>query len=192
MPRSERIESHDTRAEILEKISLDPRQLENVRIRGLSKADKARLLEVDLSDLTAIIQLTPKRPQTSRGFLDFYSPMMVSADPDHPFALFHPQFQGVTFPGVQVEFPQIKQGKKHLVEFHVELYNPSLTYKFRVFQHPLGSFQDVLIEDQQAITSLVSFPASFSGAYAASIQQRNSPTEDAGWSFHRVTITAVS
>lgn len=191
MPRTETVESHATRADILKKISLDPRQLENVRIRGLSKAEKARLLEVDLGDLTAIVQLTPKRPQTSRGFLDFHSSMMVSADPDHPFALFHPQLKGVTFPGVQVEFPQIKQGKKHLVEFHVKLHNPSLTYKFRVFQHPLGSSQDVSIEDEQVITSVVSFPASFSGNYAAAIQQRNEPTEDASWSFHRVTITAV-
>lgn len=192
MSKTETVESHATRAEILKKISLDPRQLENVRIRGLSKAEKARLLEVDLRDLTAIVQLTPKRPQTASGFLDFHSPMMVSADPDHPFALFHPQFKGVTFPGAQVEFPQIKQGKKHLVEFHIELHNPSLTYKFRVFQYPMGSFQDVSLQDGQVITSLVSFPASFSGAYGAAIQQRNEPTEHAGWSLHRVTITAIA
>jgi hypothetical protein len=92
---------------------------------------------------------------------------------------------------VQVEFKQLKPGKAHLVEFNVSFTNESIPYKFRVFQYPLGSFQDITISKQQVIAVYIPGIPNFSGNLGASIDQTNTISEKAGWFFRSVRISSV-
>jgi hypothetical protein len=123
--------------------------------------------------------------------------MMV--DPKFPTgsgqALYSSAYPGGVFPGAQVAFPRIKTGKKHLVEFNV-LLNSNVTYNFRVFQYPLGGFQDVSIPGpkSETLVSLVPPVDEIDGdlELGAAIQQRDTVSESAGWVLHSVRITTTA
>lgn len=182
------------RMEVMEKIGLDAKKLEKVRVKELTPIQRARLLRVKPELMAStMIELKPSKPSTSKGFLSFYSPLMVLANPlpSNDIAVFSSSFQGAVFPGVQVEFTPIKKNKMHLVEFHVTLNQPK-TYKFRVFSYPLATFQDISINSSQVITTLVPPFEELSSGFGASLQQRNEPGDNAGWMFHKVRVTSVA
>jgi hypothetical protein len=177
----------------MERLGLDPKRLEKVKVRELTDLQRARLLKVRPEALAStVIVLRPSKPSSSKGYLSFHSSPLVLSNPlpSNDIAVFSSSFQDVGSPGVQVEFTQIKKNKLHLVEFHVTLHQPK-TYKFRVFSYPLATFQDISLTSSQVITALA---PSFDGitSYGAALQQRNEPEDDAGWTFHKVRITAVS
>ena len=181
------------RTEVMEKIGLDAKRLEKVRVKELTQIQRARLLKVKPELMASTtIELKPSKPSTGKGYLSFYSSLLVLANPlpSNDIAVFSSSFQGAVFPGVQVEFTPIKKNKMHLVEFHVTLNQPK-TYKFRVFSYPLATFQDISINSSQVITTLVPPFEELSSGFGAALQQRNSPGDDAGWMFHKVRITAV-
>ncbi len=181
------------RLESMDKLNIDVKKLDRLRVKELTDIQRARLLEVRPEALSStLIELRPSKPSSAKGFLTFFSSMMVMSNPlpSNDIAIFSSAFQGAVFPGLQVEFKQIKKNKTHLVEFHITLNQPK-TYKFRVFSYPLATFQDISIDKSQVITALV---PSFEGitSYGAALQQRNAAGDDAGWLFHKVRITAIA
>jgi hypothetical protein len=178
----------------MDKLGLDVKKLEKLRVKELTDAQRAKLFKVPVENLApTAIELRPSKPSSSKGFLTFFSSPMVMSNPlaTNDLAVFSSAFPGVVFPGVQVEFTPIKKGKMHLVEFHVTLNMPK-TYKFRVFSYPLATFQDLSLNQSQVITALVPPLENISTGYGAAIQQRNEVSDNAGWSFYKVRITAVS
>ena len=182
------------RLESMDKLNIDVKKLDRLRVKELTDIQRARLLEVRPEALSStLIELRPSKPSSAKGFLTFFSSMMVmSSNPLPQQRHRHLQLvvSGRGLSGHQVEFKQIKKNKTHLVEFHITLNQPK-TYKFRVFSYPLATFQDISIDKSQVITALV---PSFEGitSYGAALQQRNAAGDDAGWLFHKVRITAIA
>ncbi|AHG89156.1 hypothetical protein J421_1619 [Gemmatirosa kalamazoonensis] len=188
-------------ADVATRLGTTVRQLRNTKVKAISDAQRARLLGVSAGTLTAVrtpIVLSPAKPiKGTDQYILIFSSIMV--DPTWPTgvgqALFSSGYPGVVDQGVQVAFPRVKKGKNHLVEFYVSL-NSNVAYKFRVFTFPLGDFQDVTIQGPKPntiITAIAPPVDQISGALqlGASIQQRNSVQDDAGWSFQSVQVNVV-
>ncbi len=173
----------------------------NLDVGGLSTLKPARLTEIAIAKklgvrpdlLSSAVTLSPNKPRKGKKFLSMYSAMMVLADPaaSNNIALFSSAFPTAVNPGLQVEFDPITTGKKHLVEFNISLNEPGKVYKFRVFQYPLASFQDISISGSQVISVLIK-PEANINSYGAQIIQLNTKAESCGWIFHSVKITSIS
>ena len=114
-----------------------------------------------------------------------------SQKPTEGVALFSSRFPTVGEPIVEVEFKLLTPGKKHLVEFYVTMIQTSGTYKFRVFNYPLGNWQDESFKTKNVFTEIVNPIAGYSGSYGVAIKQRNPKSELMSWYFHKVVITPV-
>lgn len=184
------------RNDVVTKLGFEPRKLDNAKVRTLTDVQRAKHLDVAVSLLKSPIVLSPAVPVKGKSTLTIYTSLMVY--PKFPEgvgqALFHSGIQWPVFPGAQVEFPRIKKGKKHLVEFNVQL-NMDITYKFRIFEYPMGTFKDVSIQGPKTETLVALIPpideidGDFS--FGASIQQRNSEADAAGWALYSVRITTT-
>lgn len=184
------------RNDVISKLGVEPRKLDNAKAKTLTDIQRAKFLDVTLAQIKTPIVLAPAAPVKGNSNLTIYTSLMVY--PKFPVgtgqALFHSAVQWPVFPGAQVEFPRIKKGKKHLVEFNVQL-NMNITYKFRIFEYPLGNFQDVSIQGPKTDTLVALVPPvdEIDGnlMLGASIQQRNSENEEAGWALYSVRITTT-
>ena len=186
------------RTDVVSKLGFDLKKLAKVKVKALTDVQKAKVLEVvDIRKLKTQLVLTPAAPLKGKSYMTLYSSMMVYPIwPDGTGeALFSSAFPGVVFPGAQVEFPRMKKGSNHLVEFNVQL-NMDVVYKFRVFHFPLGGFQDIQIQGPKTDTIVVLAPPidEISGdlELGASIQQRNTVNDNAGWALFSVRVTTVS
>lgn len=179
--------------EKFKKFRLDPATLSTIKPAELTLAAVAKKLGVKVELLTDTIVLSPNKPRAGKKFLSMYSAMMVLASPlqSNNIALFSSAFPGAVSPGVQVEFDPIKAGKKHLVEFNVSLNEPNKEYKFRVFQYPSSTFQDITLSGSQSISALVNAFEDIN-TYGAEIMQLNTKAEACGWILHSVKITSVN
>ena len=69
------------------------------------------------------------------------------------------------------------------------------TYKFRIFDFPMGNFKDVSIQGPKTDTLVALVPAidELDGEvmFGASIQQRNGENDDAGWALYSVRISTT-
>ncbi|HLA59730.1 MAG TPA: hypothetical protein VK622_13240 [Puia sp.] len=183
----------NSREGTLKKFKLDTATLSTRKVSKLSDVAVAKKLGVDPGLLTAAMVLSPNKPRSGKKFLSMFSAMMVLADPrpSNNIALFSSAFPTAVNPAIQVEFDPITAGKKHLVEFNISLNEPNKVYKFRVFQYPTATFQDISISGSQSISVLVN-PASGITTYGAEIMQLNTKAEECGWIFHSLTITSIS
>lgn len=187
----------EKRNELLQKFGFTPRKLETSKPKYLSEAQQAKLLGSLTAELKTPIILSPAKPIKGKSTLTIFTSLMV--DPKWPAgigqALFSSAYPGAVFAGGQVAFPRIKTGKMHLVEFNVVL-NMNVAYNFRVFQYPLGDFQDITIQGPKTttLTALVPPVDEISGSLelGASIQNRNSKNDNAGWVLHSVRITTTA
>jgi len=197
MPPKKLSEAVVQRNDVISKLGFDAKKLQKTKVKALTDVQKAKMLEVSISKLKTPIVLTPAAPLKGKSYLTLYSSMMVY--PIWPAgtgeALFSSSFQGAVFPGAQVEFPRIKKGTNHLVEFNVQL-NMNVVYKFRIFHFPLGGFQDIQIQGPKTDTLVILAPPidEISGdlELGASIQQRNSANDNAGWALFSVRVTTTS
>lgn len=182
------------RLSTLEKLGLTEKRLSGLKVRELTDNQRIKIIGPDLKLASSSITLTPGKPRIGKSHLTFLTPVLVLTEEleSNNVALFTSSVPGPTFPSVQIEFPQIKKNKPHLVEFNVSLFEKSKTYKFRVFHFPLAGFQDISLTQTQVITALVPAIPNFSGDLGASIQQRNTVGENIGWSLHSVRVTSVS
>jgi hypothetical protein len=196
MPTKELSKITVRRNEVITKLGFDGKKIESLKFESVSNARRAQLLKVPVASLKTPIVLSPASLIKGKSNLELFSSMMV--DPTWPSstgqALFSSAYPGVLFPEVQVAFPRIKTGKMHLVEFNVVLYG-NVTYKFRVFEYPLADFQDVSVPGPKAETLLALVPPvdEITGdlELGASIQQRNTVSDNAGWVLHSVVITTT-
>jgi len=142
-------------------------------------------------------QVTPAEPKQKGAYLDMLQALLVlSEQPTQTgLALFSSQNQWPVYPQVGVGFPRQEMGQSYIVEFHLYLNQAGKTYDFRVFDGPLGGYEDVSIPGGQShvITHLVppvdGIPASNDPVYfGASIQQRNTEADEAGWYFYAAEI----
>ena len=185
------------RNELVTQFGFTPRKLETAKPKFLSEAQQAKLLGVVQAQLKTPIVLSPAKPVKGKSTLTIYTSLMV--DPKYPDgvgqALFSSMFPGAVFAGAQVAFPRIKTSKMHLVEFNVVL-NMNATYNFRVFQYPLGDFQDVSVQGPKTTTLVALVPPidEISGSLelGASIQNRNGTNVNVGWVLHSVRITTTA
>jgi hypothetical protein len=197
MPPKKLSEAVVQRNDVTTRLGFDPKQLTKVKVKALTDVQKAKILEVSVGKLKTQLTLTPAAPLKSKSYLTLYSAMMVYPIwPDGTGeALFSSAFQGAVFPGAQVEFPRMKKGSNHLVEFNVQL-NMNVVYKFRIFHFPLGGFQDIQIQGPKTDTLIILAPPidEISGdlELGASIQQRNTVNDNAGWALFSVRVTTVS
>ncbi|MBV9879764.1 MAG: hypothetical protein JO180_04670 [Gemmatirosa sp.] len=181
------------------KVGLTVTQLRSTKLVSISDTARAKYLGVRASGLVRVatpIVLSPAKPITGSSSLTLFTAMMV--DPTWPTgsgqALFSSGFPGGVDPGAQVAFPRLATGKTHLVEFYVTL-NKAAAYKFRVFTYPLGDFVDVVIQGPKStvIPALAPPVDQIAGALelGASIQQRNTKADDAGWSLQSVQVNTT-
>ncbi len=180
-------------ADRIKKLGFDASSFATLKPATLTLAATARKLNVMPELLTTAVTLSPNKPRAGKKFLSMFSAMMVLADPreSNNIALFSSAFPTAVSPSIQVEFDPIKTGKKHLVEFNISLNEPNKVYKFRVFQYPTSTFQDISISGSQAITVLINPEADIT-SYGAEIMQLNTKAEACGWMFHSVKITSVN
>jgi len=177
----------------LKKLKLDANTLATRKPAVLTDVAIAKKLGVRPELLSTAVTLSPNKPRTGNKFLSMYSAMMVIANPaaSNNIALFSSAFPTAVNPAVQVEFDAIKTGKKHLVEFNISLNEPEKVYKFRVFQYPTTTFQDISISGSQVISVLIN-PATDINNYGAEIMQLNTKAEACGWIFHSLKITSIN
>jgi hypothetical protein len=178
--------------ETLRKLKVDDATLRNLKPTTLSDREITKALGSKMTAVITSVTLSPNKPRTGKKFLSFYSAVMVLADPavSNNIALFSSAYPGVVNPGLQVSFDAIKPGKKHLVEFNITLNEPAKVYKFRVFNYPLATFQDISISGSQVISVLVPAAAGIT-SYGAAITQLNTKAEACGWIFHSLKISSV-
>ncbi|MES2777171.1 MAG: hypothetical protein V4722_23545 [Bacteroidota bacterium] len=190
MPVTEKLETRTL--ESFKKIGFDSKRLVTLKPTILTNLEIAKKLGVRPEALSTSVTLSPNKPRTGKNFLSMYAAMMVIANPaaSNNIALFSSAFPSAVNPGVQVEFEAIKSGKKHLVEFNISLNEPEKVYKFRVFQYPTATFQDISISGSQVISVLIPASAGIS-SYGASISQQNTKAEACGWIFHSLKISSV-
>jgi len=183
----------NSRVGAFKKFKIDVAALSSLKPAKLTDVAIAKQLGVRTGLLSTAVTLSPNKPRTGKKFLSMYSAMMVLADPaaSNNIAPFSSAFPGVVYPSVQVEFDPITTGKKHLVEFTISLNEPQKVYKFRVFQYPLATFQDISISGSQVISVLIN-PEANINSYGAEIMQQNTKAESCGWIFHSVKITSIS
>lgn len=192
-PVDERLEA------LVAMFGITTRQLRSTKITPISNAARAKLLGIPAAAITVVaapIVLSPAKPIKGTSDLTIFSTMMV--DPTWPAAsgqaLFSSAYPSAVDPGAQVAFNRIKKGKNHLVEFYVTL-NMNTAYKFRVFTYPLGDFVDVTIQGPKStvITALAPPVDQIAGTLelGASIQQRNTVADNAGWSLQSVQINTI-
>lgn len=174
------------------KVKFDSKLLPTIKPARLTDAAIAKKLGVATAALTTSVTLSPNKPRAGKKFLSMYSAMMVLANPlaSNNIALFSSAFPTAVNPGLQVAFDPITPGKKHLVEFNISLNEPNKIYKFRVFQYPTASFQDLSISGSQVISVLINHFEDIN-SYGASISQLNTKAEACGWIFHSLKITSV-
>ena len=185
------------RNELLTTFGFTARKLETAKPKFLSEAQQAKLLGAVQAQLKTPIVLSPAKPIKGKSMLTIFTSLMV--DPKYPDgvgqALFSSAFPGAVFAGAQVAFPRIKTGKMHLVEFNVVL-NMNVVYQFRVFQFPLGDFQDISVQGPKTTTLVALVPPvdEITGSLelGASIQNRNGSNDNAGWVLHSVRITTTA
>ena len=194
-PRSRQSEALTQRNEILSQFRFDTKRLDKAKPKFLSEAQRAKLLQVRPELLKSPILLSPAKPVKGKSTLTIYTSLMVY--PKWPEnmgqALFSSAFPGAVFAGAQVEFPRIKKSTKHLVEFNVVL-NMNVNYKFRLFRYPTAQFQDITIQGpkSETLTVLIDQLDEFDAIdFGASIQNRNTKQDDAGWSLHSVRISTI-
>ena len=189
-PTREKLETRTT--DSFKKSGFDSKNLATLKPKMLTDVEIAKKLGVVATALSSAITLSPNKPRSGKNFLSFYSAMIVIANPaaSNNIALFSSAFPAVSYPSVQVEFSAIKPGKKHLVEFNISLNEPAKVYKFRIFQYPTATFQDISISGSQVISLVIQPIADFSN-YGASIDQRNTKAEACGWIFHSVKISSI-
>ncbi len=175
------------------KLKLDANTLATRKPVVMTDVAIAKKLGVRPELLSTAVTLSPNKPRTGNKFLSMYSAMMVIANPaaSNNIALFSSAFPTAVSPAVQVEFDAIKTGKKHLVEFNISLNEPEKIYKFRVFQYPTATFQDISISGSQVISVLIN-PATGINSYGAEIMQLNTKAEACGWIFHSLKITSIN
>lgn len=183
----------NSRLGVFKKIKLDMAGLSSFKPAQLTDIDIAKKLGVRPELLSTAVTLSPNKPRTGKKFLSMYSAMMVLADPaaSNNIALFSSAFPAAVNPAVQVEFDPVTTGKKHLVEFNISLNEPDKVYKFRVFQYPTATFQDISISGSQVISVLIN-PEANINSYGAEIMQLNTKAESCGWIFYSVKITSIS
>lgn len=171
----------------------DSALLPSLKPARLTDAAIAKKLGVATAALSNSVTLSPNKPRVGKKFLSMYSAMMVLADPaaSNNIALFSSGFPTAVSPALQVEFDPISAGKKHLVEFNISLNEPNKVYKFRVFQYPTATFQDISISGSQVISVLINPEANIT-TYGAQIMQLNTKAENCGWIFHSLKITSVN
>ncbi len=184
---------HQQRLELMKEMNLTEAHFQH-KTRDLTPTQRAKFFKVDPKVLAAVpLKLTPGVPRSGENHLTFFSAILIGTETtaSNNYALFSSAFPTVGSPSVQVEFKQVKPGKAHLVEFNVSLIDDSIPYKFRVFQYPTGTFQDITITQQQVIAVFIPAIANFTGNLGAAIDQRNSKNETAGWIFRSVRISSV-
>lgn len=179
--------------ETFKKSKFDSSLLSTLKPTKLTDAAIAKKLGVATAALSTSVTLSPNKPRSGKKFLSMYSAMMVLADPaaSNNIALFSSGFPTAVSPGLQVAFDAITAGKKHLVEFNISLNESNKVYKFRVFQYPTATFQDISISGSQVISVLINPEANITN-YGAQIMQLNTKAENCGWIFHSLKITSVS
>lgn len=175
------------------KIRFDSALLSTLKPARLTDVVIAKKLGVATAALSTSVILSPNKPRSGKKFLSMYSAMMVLANPaaSNNIALFSSGFPTAVSPAIQVEFDPITAGKKHLVEFNISLNESNKVYKFRVFQYPTATFQDISISGSQVISVLINPDANITN-YGAQIMQLNTKAENCGWIFHSLKITSVS
>ncbi|MEO8621565.1 MAG: hypothetical protein ABI625_10900 [bacterium] len=192
--------ARDTQANtVATKLGVTVTKLRSTKITAMTSAQQAKALGTTTGGLVAVatpILLSPAKPIVGSSSLTVFSTMMV--DPTWPAgtgqALFSSGFPAGVDPGAQIAFNRVKTGHTHLVEFHVTL-NASVAYKFRVFTYPLGDYTDVTIQGPKTtvIAALAPPVDQIAGTLelGASIQQRNTKAESAGWSLQTVEVNVV-
>jgi len=175
------------------KLGLSPSFLKDLKPVTLSDLEIAKKLDIGVFTAVTSVTLSPNKPMSGKNFLTMHAPIMVMANPlaSNNIALFSSAFPSVNNPSVDVEFAAIKAGKKHLVEFNITLNEPSKTYKFRLFQYPTGTHQDISISGSQIISIVVPAIADYAFTYGAAINQLNTKAEACGWILHSVKISSV-
>jgi len=175
------------------KLNLDPFNLANLKPVVLSDLEIFKKLDVRPGLAITSLTLTPAKPRSDKSYLTMHSVIMYMANPltSNNIALFSSAFPTVNNPVVQVEFDQIKVGKKHLIEFNITLNEPNKIYRFRVFQYPTGTHQDIAISGSQVISVVVPSIADHASTYGASINQLNTKAEACGWIFHSLKISSI-
>lgn len=188
--RARHIEIANLNIERAAQAGFDARRRDRIKARELTDIQRAKVFKVEPSRLSSAIVLTPRKPLSGKNHMTLYSPVLVQ--PEWDLALFHVLYPTTTFPGAQIEFAPIKKNKPHLVEFKVTLNVPSTTYKFRLFQYPTATFQDISLNSTQPITVLIQPVDDYTGTYGAELQIRNGTGEQAGWALHSIRVTSVS
>jgi len=183
----------NSRLATLKKLKLDAGTLATRKYAVLTEAAIAKKLGVRPELLSTAVMLSPNKPRIGNKFLSMYSAMLDIANPatSNNISLFSSAYPTAVSPAVQVEFDAIKTGKKHLVEFNISLNEPEKVYKFRVFQYPTATFQDISISGSQVISVLIN-PANDINSYGAEIMQLNTKAEACGWIFHSLKITSIN
>ncbi len=179
--------------ETFKKFKFDSTLLSTLKPARLTDAVIAKKLGAATTAVITSVTLSPNKPRSGKKFLSMYSAMMVLANPaaSNNIALFSSGYPTAVNPGLQVEFDPITAGKKHLVEFNISLNESNKVYKFRVFQYPTATFQDISISGSQVISVLIN-PEANINTYGAQIIQLNTKAENCGWIFHSLKITSVS
>lgn len=195
-----KLSARDTQANALAtKFGVTLKKLRATTNTPMSNVQRAKALGVSVGTLVPVatpIVLSPAKPIKGSSHLTIFSSVMV--DPTWPAgsgqALFSSAYPGVVDQGVQVAFNRVKKGHTHLVEFHVSL-NMNVAYRFRVFTYPLGEFVDVTIQGPKTtiIPALAPPVDEISGTLelGASLQQRNSKADGAGWSLQSVEVNTI-
>lgn len=188
-------------ADILTKLKLTPDAIGRGRAKFLTNLQIAQRLAVDVRQLTTIPELSPGRPRSGDSHLTISSSIGVYTEKlaTNNLALFSSKYPSLGSPSVTVNFPLLSQTKPHLVQFTVALFNKSLNYRFRVFQFPTNTFQDITVDGKTTvITALIPpLPQDIGLDFefvrlAARLEQRNSQSEEGGWAFYSVKINSVS
>ncbi|GAB3224977.1 hypothetical protein [Spirosoma arcticum] len=181
------------RIELIKEMDLTEAHFQR-KTRDLTLTQRAKYFKVEPKDLTIFpLTLTPGVPRIQQNNLSFFSAIMLLTETaaSNNLALFSSAYPTGGNPSVQVEFKQIKPGKAHLVEFNVSLVNEAIPYKFRVFQYPLATFQDITLTKQQIIAVFIPGIPGFTGTLGASIDQTNTKNDNASWMFRSVRISSV-
>ena len=138
--------------------------------------------------------LTAAVPTYGTSYLQIFSAVVVTTDPSQPnnnWALLDSQFAATALPSVSVNFQPINANVSHLVEFSISISDASVQYTFDV-SGPFESTQQVTISQSQIVSTVVPPIVPAIGIFGVSLTQTNPSSENAGWMFHSVKVTALS